>query len=480
MENRYRSNEDIGTDATESGEEGDAIGGNGDMWEPSDPEDVIPTVLRSIRGQNLTVFCGAGLSMGDPSSVPSADCLVRQLEEEHRDDTGHSLTDLAGEDIESIADWALQNSTFRNFFLDTIRDPSFFNPPNPGHTAVADFLLTKAIQSALSTNVDFLIERAAEKLGRHDFEAVVKEYDVNRARQYSDLLKLHGCFRIDKENTVWCSQQLTMEPICDRIEAFKDWMRGNIRGNDLLLVGYWTDWPYLNETFADCIRDLRPPTVVVVNPDEPESLREKAEGLWNWVIESDTDFHYVPCGGNQFLERLRFEFSKRIFRILTSRVCANDLVEAYYDESVQDEHLPPFAEMDMDDLYNLRRDFAGVAPNKPATDREPDGAGYDRIGAMHQLLLAKGASMDGRFYEIGDSVVRLINGRGKPFGHAVAGLKGEPEGRGYDANVCVSSPKGGMAKIKNVVRDYDEEDEVVRLQNTQEWWTEDHLREKIS
>ena len=88
--------------------------------------------------------------------------------------------------------------------------------------------------------------------------------------------------------------------------------------------------------------------------------------------------------------------------------------------------------------------------------------------------------MDGRFYRVGDSVVRLVNGRGKPFGHAVAKLGEEPEGRGYDANVCVSSPKGGMAKLNNVVREYDEEDEVVRLQNTQEWWTEDRLRGKIN
>lgn len=476
MSNGNAGNEEA---TAESEEGGDAVDEITDAWVPSNPDDVIPTLLRSIRGQNLTVFCGAGLSMGDPSSVPSADDLVEQLEEEHLRDTGRSITDEISDDIEEIADWALRNTTFRNFFLDAVRDPSFFNPPNAGHSAVADFLLTKAIQSALSTNVDYLIEKAVERLGRHDFEAVVKEYDVNRAREYSDLLKLHGCFRIDKENTVWCSRQLTMEPICDRIGAFKDWMRGNLRGNDLLLIGYWTDWPYLNETFADCIRDLRPPSVVLVNPDEPENLREKAEGLWDWVIESDTDFHHVPLGGNDFLERLRFEFSKRIFRILAARVCGNDLVEAYYGESVQDEHLPPFEDMDMEALYNLRRDFAGVAPDEPATDREPVGPGYNRIGAMHQFLLAKGASMDGRFYKVGGSVLRLINGQGEPFGHAVARLLGKPQGRGYDANVCVSSPKGGMAKLKNVVRDYDEEDEVVRLQNTQEWWTEDRLRGQV-
>ena len=474
------SNEDTRNEKADSKEATDAVDETGDVWASSNLDDVIPTLLRSIRGQNLTVFCGAGLSMGDPSNVPSADSLVERLEEEHRHDTGCSLTCTISDDIEGIADWALQNSTFRNFFLSTIRDPSFFNPPNPGHSAVADFLLTKAIQSALSTNVDYLIEKAVEKLGRYDFEAVVKEYDVNRVRGYSDLLKLHGCFRIDKENTVWCPRQLEMEPICDRIEAFRDWMIGNLRGNDLVLVGYWTDWPYLNETFADCIQDLRPPTVVLVNPDKPENLRDKAEGLWNWAIESDTDFHHVPVGGNEFLERLRFEFSKRIFRILVARVCGNDLVEAYYGESVQDEHLPPFEEMDMDALYNLRRDFAGVAPDEPATDREPDGPGYDKIGAMHQLLLANGASMDGRFYKVGDSVVRLVNGKGEPFGHAVTRLMGELQGRGYDANVCVSSPRGGMAKLNNVVRDHNEKDEVVRLQNTQEWWTEDRLRGKIN
>jgi hypothetical protein len=458
------------------------------MWQPSDIDDVVGHLLRSMKNRSLSIFCGAGLSMGDPSNLPSAGNLINDLKEAYFLDTGSSLADQVSDTtkdlgIEDIAAWAFENAPeFQNFFLKTIRakySKPFSHPPNAGHRAVADFLLTQAVRATVSTNVDRLIEEAAEELGQYDFRAAVEAGHTQRTPSYSMLLKLHGCFDREEQYTVWCEEQLKENRIQSRIEAFQNWIEV-AGGKDVLIIGYWSDWPHINETFAEVVKDVHPRSVTVVNPNSPAGLKEKAEELWKWVGTENINFRYVPCDGNTFMTRLRRAFSERFFRHLFHDAQQKGWVKEYYRfEASGEANMPRFEDMDMASIYAMRRDFAGVPSGDPVTDALPNHTHYEQIGALHELLLEKSASMNGRFYQVHDDVIRLINARRQPFSRVQRKFEGGGDAlRGVDVNVCVGPGEYTPGK-PNHVRGSTAEDDVVRTGDAQEWWTDDDLVERL-
>ena len=261
------SNGDEGSEDIEPGKEASVQetadhGDHEDPWVPVQMDVALQTLITSISNQSLVFFCGAGLSMGEPSSLPSANALVEKLERKYQRLNEKSLVGKFGNDIEEIAEWTLNNgSDFQNFFLPTIRSEDFFQPSNPGHETVADFLIARIVEAALSTNVDYLVEHAAKKLGKGPFRGVVTRSHFNRNPDYSPFLKIHGCFHHEEQHTVWCEPQLNNPPIRGRIECFQNWMHLNLPGKDLLIVGYWTDWPHLNDTLNKSVQDHNPRSV---------------------------------------------------------------------------------------------------------------------------------------------------------------------------------------------------------------------------
>jgi hypothetical protein len=476
------SNGDDRNDNTGSEEAADTVGkDSGDAWEPVEMDAAMRTLISSIDNQRLVFLCGAGLSMGEPSSLPSADALVEKLEQKHRRLHGESLVDEVSNDIEEIAKWALDNAPkFQNFFLPTINSDSFFQPSNPGHETVADFLIARIAEAALSTNVDYLVEHAAKKLGKGRFRGVVIRNHFNRNPDHSPYLKVHGCFNHEEQHTVWCKQQLNESPIRGRVERFQDWMQLNLLGKDLLIIGYWTDWPYLNETLNRSVQDHNPRSVTLVDPSSPKRLKDKAGGMWEWVDQSpDVNFQHVQAYGNEFMKHLRRKFSACFFRELLCDVKNKERIREYYGvDSTEDVQLPPLHDMSMEDIYNLRRDFQGVPMGKPATDREPSGAAYERGGALHQLLMEGATTMEGRLYNLDGDALRLVNSQGREVDRVKDDFAQSGETpRGVTAHVCVGS-RGSLPGRQNLVRE-PTDDDVVRAGEAQEWWTDDDLLEYL-
>lgn len=456
------------------------------LWEPADREQVIERLSIAIQQTQLTVFCGAGLSMGEPSSVPSAAQLTDELLREYRLTTDtdlservrNTLEDLSPEEdlkLEHIARWALETNQFTSFFLGTIERTDFFAPTNRGHSAVADFLLTNAVRSAISTNVDWLIERAALDLGQSDFNAVVKRTDINRPRDYADLVKLHGCLKIDREHTVWCDPQLEEDTISARLSDLRQWMEGQLLRSDLLIVGYWSEWPHVRETFVEAIRDIEPPSVYLVDCAEPDMLRSKAPAMAEWVADNEIDFYYLPIRAVPFLDELRERFSRSFCKQLAERT--HELMGDFYnDVEVETPFTDPFDELSTEELYGLRRDYAGVPETEPAPDAQPDAAHYDRVGTLHHYLFEKGASFEGRYYSIGGDLYRLVNSQNRSVPRVLGKYEHERPSRGIRAYVCVGGEQ--IPGRRNVVR-YSGEDDVVRVEGSVEWWSDSELREQI-
>jgi hypothetical protein len=381
--------------------------------------------------------------------------------------------------IEEIAEWAWQKGgMFKNFFIQSIRNERFLNESNVGHFVIADLLITEAVDAAISTNVDYLIETEAKGLGHSDFRAAIKVPDLGRSIDHGQLAKIHGCFQNEELETVWSDVQLNHEPFKTRISQFQSWMSTQLIDRDLLIIGYWTDWDYVNRTIKTCLAQVSPSSVTLVNPDSPSNLKDKASGLWNYIQQDNSvNFQHVRMGGNEFMEAFWKSFSESIFANLLAKVEANSSCTSYCDgktlQSSPEE--PPVEEMSRSEIYGLRRDFSGRTDDDCVREYKLDEAYHEEIGAVHSILLDRSARMNGRVYEIGDIAVRLINGRFEPMTRVQSRFKHQvPDEREVDAFVSVAITDDSPGKSDIVRDDAEAEDDVVRP-GPPEWWKKEDL-----
>lgn len=370
---------------------------------------LLTKLLGSIAADNLVVFCGAGLSMAAPSKVPSARTVADTTSQKYVSVTGATLPAGANADLEILSDFSLGRGELRKLMLKRLIEwHPFVRDPNPGHFAVADFLGAKIIQFGISTNFDVLVEQAAENLGESKFDAALDGNDAAQVRPHQPFLKIHGCCRLEVDETLWCKQQLLEPKISARITASKAWLQTQLRGKDLLFVGFWSDWDYLNHVIEDCVVRTDPALVVLIDPMDAAGLQAKAPKLWAWANNGRCQFYHERASGADFLDELRKEYS---IKLLEQLLAASAAVF-----TAQTGNPPPAFSFDRSktstDFYSMRRDFEGVPGNRIARDkRHSPHSGL--LGAIHLRLLAKGATLsEPRFLLAGDRI-RLVQGAGR-------------------------------------------------------------------
>lgn len=287
---------------------------------------VAQRLLESIELNRLVLICGAGVSMSAPSSLPSAARLAQQSSRRYDSYAlPDKLPDAARNDLEQLTEFLFRKGE-QNFFIRKLVDwVPFRGAPNRGHFAVADLLTCGAAGIGVTTNYDDLIEQGASQLGEGDFEPSLDGASASITRAHSPLLKIHGCVH-DKDHTLWCQSQLwhgnSYGPniqLRKRLVSSRDWLIGNLAEKDLVIVGFWTDWPYLNKTLLACLRSLTPPFVVLVDKAPAEDLKKKAPRLWRWAERKSVQFKHVREGANEFMEELRRMYSRNFLeRLLIS------------------------------------------------------------------------------------------------------------------------------------------------------------------
>lgn len=103
--------------------------------------------------------------MAEPSRLPSARDVAQRCFDRYVGINPSAPVGLR-DDLEALANHFLAAGTLQTVFIGSIvpwRD--LVAEPNEGHAAIADFVLTGAIDQAVSTNFDMLIERATWALG---------------------------------------------------------------------------------------------------------------------------------------------------------------------------------------------------------------------------------------------------------------------------------------------------------------------------
>ena len=412
--------------------------------------------------------------MSPPTRLPSSAVLAQDCANRYTHVTLSPILEDIRADLERLADYFLGMNRFQEF-LAFILWESFFRNPNGGHAAIADFLCCGALTLAATTNYDTHIEDASLKLGERDFQAALDGIEANTLPdRHRPLLKIHGCCRRDRQNTLWAhSQILNNELIRERIEASAEWLRGHLGGKDLVVVGFWTDWDYLNDVLSNTLAGSEPRTVVLVDPKDSQALRDKAPELWGWAHREGVEFFHVPENADAFLDELRVVFSRSFVEQVLDGGAPK--VSALFPDLAPAEVSLPDA-LSTDELYALRKDLCGCSSERPADSRKPDET-MNLVGAFVLAILAAGGTLEGTYLSLHERNVRVINCASRLLSEVRADFADDlGVSRNCDTVVCVGALDDGAPS--DLVRG-GEVRTIVRQGWDGEWLTDETAGDKL-
>ena len=365
-------------------------------------------LLASMNAGRLVILCGAGLSMAPPSSLPSAWLVAGMCFDEYRVTIDPLIEPALRDNLEALAEHFVGLNTLKSVFIEHLVPwKEFERPPNPGHAAIADFLITKSVVAGLSSNYDKLIERCAWDYGADFRGALDGDQATVISHRQAPLLKFHGCSHIDRESTVWAPSQLHDPTISDRIAKSGIWMAANLRQKDLLVVGFWSDWDYLNRVLGGAVQGLNPLSVTVIDPSPSAALQVKAPDLWALANQPQVTFAHIQESGADALDELRRAFSEAFARQV---LVAGSAALVAKTGIACDPTWLTVSGLDAEALYDWRRDAEGVPAGKPALSKSPQNV--DLLGYFHLLLRRAGAVQQPRGYTLAGKSIRVVNGAG--------------------------------------------------------------------
>jgi|TARA_B100000378_G_C18056016_1_gene414420 hypothetical protein len=420
-----------------------------------DESDALDQLASSVNSRRLAILCGAGLSMSAPSSLPSAWTLANRAKQKYDAQYGHSRAPLS-EDIENQAEFFFGREELQTVYLRSLVDPNAFaGKPNHGHEAIADLTLASCLAALTSTNVDTLIEAAGLNLYGNVWPSIKLDQAATAPAEIAPLVKIHGCWNTDKPNTIWAPSQLASSPTKERVEELSDWLSQRMLNCDLLIVGFFTDWDYLNCLIEHCLTRVSPSKIFVVDPASSADLLEKAPALAEAGARATTVFAHVRETGDSFLTKLRLQFSKSYVRQVLSPG-----LKAYREQfdADADPSLMNLDEIDNPSLWQLRRNIEGALPNQPAQRHEPIEAPV--LGFIIIRLLAAGATWDGPLLKLEDRFIRVIGASGKFVHDLEKSYSGSvPPGASPDVTIAVGAAQNFLppdiarsSETENIVR----------------------------
>jgi len=366
-------------------------------------DDLRIRLLGAIETNSLVFLCGAGLSVPQPSDLPGAvkvarTCYDRWLPTE-------MLDPALRDDIDKLADHFYAKGDFVSVFLELVPWSELEGPPNKGHAAISDFLLSRAAHGVLSANFDTMIEKWAKERRVSLQGALNGQEAVNFQTVSNPLVKFHGCMDRARTKTIWTKGQLVEPDVEATVTSCTHWITQNLPGKHLVVVGFWTDWGYLNDVLATAFTIQTASSVTVIDPSPAPDLEIKAPALWAKLNALSADFEHVQESGADFLEELREAFSmswtKKFYGLSSEPAAAAGFAVA-----------PSASGLTMDELYKLRRDAEGRPYNRAATLKEPVAAAGEAALTHYQLLHA-GATQEGAWLRHGTNAIRVVNGAGQ-------------------------------------------------------------------
>lgn len=373
---------------------------------PITTQNALTMALDGILNNRLVLVAGAGLSMAAPSNLPSAARIAADAKAEYDSRYGGIKPPLPAS-IEDQAEMFFQAKELGIYLKEFVDQDVFAAQPNAGHVAVADLLLSHGLQAAVTTNVDILIETAGQSLLGQVFTGIDGTALAAAPGGTAPLLKIHGCWLQELEHTVWAPGQLTEPPVEGRIATSATWLQNTLLDKDLLVVGYSTDWDYLNQVIAQTLGAVAPASVLVVDPSSTADFEAKAPSLAALADRAGKGSHHLQASGADFLDSLRLSFSKVFIRRAIEKGVAEFTAIAGHAPSDASREPPA---IDNESLWRIRRDLLGCKPNRPA--RQPMPHNEPAVGLTLLQLREAGGDADGPYWRVGGRSVRVIRAAG--------------------------------------------------------------------
>ena len=410
--------------------------------------------------------------MAPPSDIPSARAVAQSCFDKYQLVIDPDCDPALRCDLEAFAEYFADSGTLKSVFIERLVPwEEFVRPPNDGHAAIADFLIVRAAVAALSSNYDTLIERHASEYG-FDFRSSLDGDEANyHSTTQGPLLKFHGCSNRDRHSTIWAPSQLCDASVSQRLTTIKTWMAANLRAKDFLILGFWSDWAYLNQIVSSSLDDMEPHSVTLVDLASQEELERKAPELWAIATANNVNFDHVRESAADFLAELRHSFSTGYLRQVLHAGRATLEVETGVP---CDATWFEMAELDNEALYDLRRDSEGIPNGRPATRHRPENA--EVVGFTHLLLKRAGAAQTNLGYMLNGQTIRVVNGAGtfltslqRKFAEAPARPK---------ADVTIAAGATDLPVPGNIVR-AGRVDDIIRPEAAGVWLDLNRAREEL-
>jgi len=200
---------------------------------------------------------------------------------------------------------------------------------------------------------------------------------------------------------------------------------------DLLVVGFWTDWGYLNDVIATALNVNAFNSVTVVDPKSSADLQTSAPTLWGCLTGGTFPFQHVQASGTDALAELRAAFSKvwakKFFALGQPMLQANG---KSYSAIVTD--------MSCEEFYNFRQDAEGTPYHRAAKQKSPS-ASAAAAAFFNLLLIGANAVRNGTWHEYGGRLIRVIQGAGQAVSTVREQYKEPPAVRQPDIVVCAGA-----------------------------------------
>jgi hypothetical protein len=238
------------------------------------------------------------------------------------------------------------------------------------------------------------------------------------------LVKFHGCMQRKRSETLWTQGQLAETSTQQRVLGCSNWMNLHLPGKHLVVVGFWTDWGYLNNVLADAFTITNARSVMVLDPTPSANLQTKAPQLWDKLTTLSADFEHVEESGDSILEEIRTAYSmswaRRFYSLGRTHATAQGIT-----------HHPAPDTLASEDLYNLRRDAEGV-PYTTAAKLKAPSIHSAAAAFAHIRFTNAGAAQTGAWLTYKGRTIRVVNGAGRVVedvrqGHLEPGTLPQPD-----------------------------------------------------
>jgi len=362
-------------------------------------------LLGAIETDSLVFLCGAGLSLPSPSDLLSAVGVSRICYDAWL--PTEALDPALRDRVDQLAGHFYAKGDFEKVFIRLVPWNELVGPPNIGHAAIADLLISRGAHAALSANIDPLIERWAEERKIAMQGALTGHEAVTFASITNPLIKFYGCLQRGRAQTLWTEGQLADPVIRERMMSCWQWMNLHLPGKHLVVVGFWTDWGYLNDVLANAFEVDGASSVTVIDPSPMADLQAKAPNLWTKLTSLSRVFEHVQASGADALEELRTAYSRTWARKFVA--LGRPLVEAAGGTVAAAD---TFDALVGEDLYNLRCDAEGVPYTRAATLKAP-APNAAQAAFVNAMLLNAGATKRGAWLDHDGKSIRVVNGAGQ-------------------------------------------------------------------